>query len=118
MAGLVVTVPGMVRLGAYQRQGFDHGRAVPASVNTSIMAGRWWSTCRAWFALVRASVRGLIMAGLYLPASTLRSWPGAGVDQSWPGWWSLCRVVPASVNTSIMAGLVVNVPGSAASVRV
>jgi len=28
-----------------------------------------------------------------------------------------CRGVPASVNTSIMAGLVVNVPGSVASVR-
>jgi len=82
------------------------------------------------------------MAGLYLPASTLRSWPGAGGERAGqcrqrqglivpgndsrrvvnvPG--TVCpgacqrqrfdhgRVVPASVNASIMAGLVVTVPG-------
>jgi len=32
----------MIRPGACQRQRFDQGLAALASVNASIMAGRWW----------------------------------------------------------------------------
>jgi len=58
--------------------GFDHGGAALASVNASIMAG------------------------LYLPASTLRSWPGCTCQRQ---------------RFDHGRALVVNVPGSVASVR-
>jgi len=62
--------------------GFDHGRAALASVNASIMAG------------------------LYLPASTLRSWPGCTCQRQ---RFDHGRAALASVNTSIMAGRWLNI---------